>query len=362
MAPELSSNWKKLQAQIKAEPSSTPKKQPQPDQPGSTKRKSPQLVTPSSKRQKPNVQPAKKEGEKKQRQRNWPVKPPPPASASSSMGVTQSSAIPKGTSATITPSLALWADDNGISTEALAEAYNLGVKDNALLKTTPADAERHRVNEGLAPSLKISDVGKYIGLDCEMVGIGPDGYDHALARVSVVDFHGKQVYDSFVRPREKVTDWRTSITGITTKHMRTAREFYEVQQVIADLLKDRVLVGHDIRHDLAVLMLSHPTHQVRDTARFSGYRKYGHGPKPALRTLAREVLGVEIQGGVHSSIEDARVAMLLFRKKKPEFDVENAHKFSKFIRNDDGDDAAGVGANGKGRTKGAGGKKKKNKH
>ncbi|KAH7035510.1 RNA exonuclease 4 [Microdochium trichocladiopsis] len=358
MAPELSSNWKKLQAQIKTEPSSAPKKPPpQAAQQKPAKRKATEDATQISKKHKPSsTLPPKKQAENK-RQRNWPVRQPPPSS-SSSMGVTQSSAIPNGTPATIKPSLALWADDNGISSEALAEAYNLGVKDNALLRAG-SEAEKHRVNEGLAPGLKIGDVGKYIGLDCEMVGIGPDGYDHALARVSVVDFHGKQVYDSFVRPREKVTDWRTSITGITTRHMRTARDFDEVQKVIAELLKDRILVGHDIRHDLAVLMLSHPTHQIRDTARFSGYRKYGHGPKPALRVLAREVLGVEIQGGVHSSIEDARVAMLLFRKKKPEFDVEHAHKFSRFVNDDDEELGASAGAKGKGRTKAAGGKKKK---
>ncbi|KXJ95650.1 hypothetical protein Micbo1qcDRAFT_157665, partial [Microdochium bolleyi] len=240
MAPELSSNWKKLQAQIKAEPSA-PKKPAQPSLQNPAKRKATEDKTSAPKKQKPNHQPAKGSEEKK-RQRNWPVRQPASAtSAPSTMGVTQSSALPKGTSATITPSLALWAADNDISTEALAEAYNLGVKNNALLRAgnSPAaamsgEAEQHRINEGLAPGLKVSDVGKYIGLDCEMVGIGPDGYDHALARVSVVDFHGKQVYDSFVRPREKVTDWRTNITGITPKHVRTAREFDEVQGVIAE--------------------------------------------------------------------------------------------------------------------------------
>ncbi|KAJ1331806.1 RNA exonuclease 4 [Microdochium nivale] len=365
MAPALSSNWKKLQAQIKAEPSAPkrPAQEAQQAPQNPSKRQATEERASAPKKQKPNTQPPRKPDEKK-RQRNWPVRPPAP---STSMGVTQSSAIPKGTSATITPSLALWAADNDISTEALAEAYNLGVKDNALLRAgssaaaAAGGAEEHRINEGLALDLKISDVGKYIGLDCEMVGIGPDGYDHALARVSVVDFHGKQIYDSFVRPREKVMDWRTSITGITPKTVRDAREFDEVQRVVAELLKDRILVGHDLRHDLAVLMLSHPTPQVRDTARFSGYRKYGHGPKPALRVLAREVLGVEIQGGHHSSIEDARVAMLLFRKKKSEFDVEHAHKFSKFVRDDDAD-AADVGGRSKGRTNTSTKKKKKNKH
>lgn len=237
------------------------------------------------------------------------------------MGTTQSSVVSKGTSSTIQPSLALWAEDNDISAQSLAEAYGLGLSKNVML-----NSEAPRVNAGLSPNLEL---GKYVALDCEMVGVGPDGYDSVLARVSLVDFHGRQVYDSFVRPKERVTDWRTHITGISSKHMAGAREFDDVQKEIADLLRGRILVGHDLRHDLAVLMLKHPTTHIRDTARFSGFRQYGHGPKPALRVLAKEILNVEIQTGHHSSIEDAKVAMLLFRRRKSEFDMENANKFDR---------------------------------
>jgi RNA exonuclease 4 len=162
------------------------------------------------------------------------------------------------------------------------------------------------------------------------VGVGPGGQDHMLARVSCVDFHCNQVYDSFVIPREPVTNYRTAITGITASTLRpsAARPFDEVQADVANLLKGRILVGHDVRHDLAVLELNHPTPQTRDTSRHSTFRSFGYGPKPALRVLAREVLGLDdFQKAQHSSIEDARVAMLLFRAKKSEFDVENASRY-----------------------------------
>jgi RNA exonuclease 4 len=221
----------------------------------------------------------------------------------------------------IAPSLALWAADNDISSEALAEAYGLGLRNNSLLTEIPP-----RPNEGLAPG-SLASLGKYVAIDCEMVGIGDSGHDSALARASVVDFHGRQVYDSFVRPRERVTDWRTHVSGVSPKHMREARPFEEVRAQMAALLKDRVLVGHDVKHDLQVLELDHPHKMMRDTAKFSGFRKYGHGPKPSLRVLAQELLGVEIHSGQHSSIEDARVAMLLFRKHKSAFDVEHANRY-----------------------------------
>lgn len=232
------------------------------------------------------------------------------------MGASQSQ---PGTSA----SLALWAEDNDISPEAVSEAYGLGAKDNSLLTASAV-----RPNEGLARDF---EVGKYIAIDCEMVGVGEGGYAHALARVSIVDFHGRQVFDSYVRPKERVVDWRTRISGIAPKHMAMAREFADVQAQVAQLLRGRIVVGHDLKHDLDVLMLDHPRKDIRDTAKFSGFKKYGHGPKPALRVLAREILGVEIQTGQHSSIEDARVAMLLFRRYKPAFDVEHASRYPDFV-------------------------------
>lgn len=52
---------------------------------------------------------------------------------------------------------------------------------------------------------------KFIAMDCEMVGIGYEGGDHMLARVSLVNKFGDCIYDKFVKPREEVVDYRTKI-------------------------------------------------------------------------------------------------------------------------------------------------------
>lgn len=311
MASELSSNWKKLQAKIKQEPSS---------QTQGLKRKADDENTAraSSKFAKANFTPGVVAVAKRHLQKPRPL--PPKADKTNGVGKpTMGAAQSQNSKSGIPASLALWAEDNDISTESISEAYGLGSKNNSMLTATAA-----RPNEGFAKDVEL---GKYIAIDCEMVGVGDGGFENALARVSVVDFHGQQVYDSYVRPKEKVVNWRTRFSGITPKHMATAREFEDVQTEVAQILKDRIIVGHDLRHDLDVLILDHPRKDIRDTARFSGFKKYGHGPKPALRVLAREILAVEIQSGPHSSIEDARVAMLLFRKYKPAFDVEHAARY-----------------------------------
>ncbi|KAM7193165.1 Ribonuclease H-like domain containing protein [Naviculisporaceae sp. PSN 640] len=351
MAPqELSSNWKKLQAKIKAESSVSGAKSSAASSSKATtslKRKAGESSVSAS-----ASHPAKKKKFQQEKPSHQSQsRPHPQAKAKTSttapqkekekkppakMGQTQSSKLdPVIPGKGISPSLSLWAADNDISPEDLAEAYQLGSSSSSSRSRNPGSLlltdQPPRPNEGLAPNIQDTlSKAKYLSLDCEMVGIGEGGYDSALARVSIVDFHGRQVYDSFVRPKQgirAVTDWRTEISGVSPRHMATARSFEQVQAQVAQLLKDRILVGHDVRHDLAVLELEHSPKFIRDTSKFPGFRKYGNGLKPSLRVLAKEILGVEIQTGQHSSIEDARVTMLLFRKHKAAFDVDHANRF-----------------------------------
>lgn len=52
-----------------------------------------------------------------------------------------------------------------------------------------------------------------------MVGVGIDGSESSLARVSVVNFHGEVIVDEFVRQKERVVDYRTQWSGIREKDM-----------------------------------------------------------------------------------------------------------------------------------------------
>ncbi|KAF4976423.1 hypothetical protein FZEAL_6903 [Fusarium zealandicum] len=303
---ELSSNWKKLQAKLKADPTPKP----------SLKRKA--AIPPANPRPKKS-----KTGEAATNPQNSTKGPRIKANskAKREMGGVHSSKIEVEPKSGTSTSLALWAEDNDVSAEALAEAYNLGAKDSSMMLASEKDKINHGLTEGI-------EIGKYIAIDCEMVGVGPGGYESVLARVSIVDFHGRQIYDSYVKPKEKVTNWRTAVSGISQKSMRFARDFEEVQTDVDKLLRDRILIGHDIKHDLDALILSHPTRDIRDTAKHPGFKKYGNGRKPALRLLAQQLLGVEIQGGAHSSIEDARATMLLFRKNKSSFDMDHSNRFA----------------------------------
>ncbi|KAI5922513.1 ribonuclease H-like domain-containing protein [Camillea tinctor] len=324
MAPELSSNWKKLQPKIEAESSSSSSRPSKRKATAEAEVAVAAVIAKLLQTKKKKTEDAKEPlSSSAPRTHEHPaIATADPLKPTKKMGVTQSSVVTKGTRTTVTPSTALWAEDNDITPEDLAEAYGLGLSKPAT--STPASSILQaptRENEGLAPGVV---VGKYIAVDCEMVGVGACG--DALARVSIVDFHGAQVYDSYVLPAagERVSNYRTAITGITAQSLRAkGRAFDAVQAEVADLLRGRVLVGHDLKHDLAALRLRHPRGLTRDTVLHEGFRGQPgqQGRYPSLRNLARELLGLEIHGAVHSSVEDARVAMLLFRHHKAEFDA-----------------------------------------
>ncbi|XP_015184929.1 PREDICTED: RNA exonuclease 4 isoform X1 [Polistes dominula] len=154
-------------------------------------------------------------------------------------------------------------------------------------------------------------ITKFIAMDCEMVGIG-DGRESMVARVSIVNKFGHCLYDKYVKPRERIKDYRTAVSGIYPHHLKSGEDFATVQKEVAEMLKGRILVGHALKHDLAVLFLSHPCRNLRDTSRYKLFKDIIKSKTPSLKRLALELLGIEIQIGEHDSVEDARVAMQLY--------------------------------------------------
>ncbi|PGH01520.1 nucleolar protein 53 [Blastomyces parvus] len=287
----LSSNWRKLQETLKNDKSPTGQKRKANTSVTSheVKRKRTSLSSPSSTRDR------REKGEKFSKRRK--------------MGLVLSTAANPEESEK--RSISTLSQQNGSTT--------------SLVRTKSKLSSEAKVNDGLSPT---AEIGKYVALDCEMVGVGPNpDRDSALARVSIVNYNGEQVYDSFVRPKETVTDWRTHVSGVSPKHMTDAREFEIVQKEVAGILDGCILVGHAVRNDLDALLLSHPKRDIRDTSKHPPYRKIAGGGSPRLKILASELLGLEIQGAAHSSIEDAQATMLLFRRDKEAFEREHAKRW-----------------------------------
>ncbi|CAO3625098.1 unnamed protein product [Cunninghamella blakesleeana] len=165
-------------------------------------------------------------------------------------------------------------------------------------------------------------LGKFVAIDCEMVGVGPEGIESALARVSLVNYHGAVLLDLFVKPQEKVTDYRTAVSGITRSSLKNASTFKEAQKKVAEIIKDRILIGHAVENDLQALMLDHPKLLIRDTSRYKPFRKISKGRTPGLKMLVKELLHITIQSGSHSSVEDARFTMSIYKSVKTDWEKQ----------------------------------------
>jgi len=91
----------------------------------------------------------------------------------------------------------------------------------------------------------------FVALDCEMVVV--DGGEKELARCSIVNYNGHVLFDKFIRPQKKVTDFLTWVSGVTPAKLRGSPTFDEVKGEILKILNGRKIIGHSLKNDFAVL-------------------------------------------------------------------------------------------------------------
>jgi RNA exonuclease 4 len=200
---------------------------------------------------------------------------------------------------------------------------------NDLVRQAKDESEREKMarqarseEEGLPEAYK----KRYVALDCEMVGIGADGKTSALARVSIVDWEGRALLDTYVKVESRVVDFRTRYSGIKPRHIKDAEALSpaDVREKVAEIVRGRVVVGHALQNDFGALMLHHPKELIRDTAKHRPFQRLHNGKwRPRkLRDLVLEHLGKTIQEGSHDSVTDAASAMELFRVARGEWERE----------------------------------------
>jgi len=194
--------------------------------------------------------------------------------------------------------------------------------DPLLLEHRSTELQDGTDGQGLVKPNSFKGVTRILGMDCEMVGVGPGGTDSVLARVSIVNHFGHTVYDKFVSPRERVTDYRTAVSGVRPADLAAAPSFATVQKEVADLIQGRLLVGHALHHDLKVLFLDHPKKMIRDTSRYKPFKAAFGGRTPGLKALAERYLGVSVQAGEHSSVQDSQAAVRLYTLVRTDWEAE----------------------------------------
>lgn len=198
---------------------------------------------------------------------------------------------------------------------------------------------------GRATSTKAHDApmqkkDMYFALDCEMVGVGPEGLDSALARVSIINWNNEIVLDTYVKVEEEVTDYRTFVSGIRPEHIQSesAIGLNQARAFVSNILKGKILIGHALENDLKALDIQHPECDTRDTATYAPYMRTISKendekvlvPKK-LKDLVWDHFQREIQviGKSHSPVEDAIAAMDLYKACRNVWEMQKSKEISR---------------------------------
>jgi len=184
--------------------------------------------------------------------------------------------------------------------------------------------------------LTTEEQSKFVALDCEMVGIGPNGRKSSLARVTIVTWDEKVLFDEVIRQDEEVTDYRTFVSGITASVLEEAEmDIAACKSRVLEILEDKILVGHGLKNDLRVLGISHPWYMTRDTAKYEPFMKvrFDDGvlwPR-SLKELAEEKLNkkMQVDGEPHCPVVDAVAALDLYRLVRRKWEKAMTYKINK---------------------------------
>lgn len=172
-----------------------------------------------------------------------------------------------------------------------------------------------------------------VAMDCEMVGIGMDGLDSMLARVTIIDWNHNVIYDKYVKPQHPVIDFRTHVSGITKENLESenAIDFTKCRRQVNNIIHNKIVVGHGLTNDFQSLQMIHPWYMTRDTAYYQPFMKIKstaqhnqscyYCPRK-LKELSIELLQMNIQGQSHSSIEDSIASLELYKLVQIQFEQQ----------------------------------------
>ncbi|SCO93681.1 exoribonuclease, putative [Plasmodium malariae] len=169
------------------------------------------------------------------------------------------------------------------------------------------------------------DLNNIFSIDCEMCET--TNHQRELTKITVVDAYMNIVYDSYVVPDNKITNYLTLYSGINESTLENVNtKLKDVQEYLKKILNNKsILIGHSLENDLHALKIKHD-YVIDTSVIYSGSNYYFI--KPSLFNLSKKHLNITMKrDNGHNSIDDAKISMFLAIKKISEF---GANEFSSF--------------------------------
>lgn len=163
----------------------------------------------------------------------------------------------------------------------------------------------------------------FFSIDVECAATGPQHDARSPVRVALVDAAEKVLYSSFVKPKDKVFNFLTPLTGVQEQDVKEAPILEDVCAEIKKILRSQkrlpVLVGAAIHHDVEWLFLKKGEdydHIIDLAEMFKAWNpRYGQYNKFSLAHLSQQLLGVAISEQ-HSPEVDAQLSVRLYNRYK----------------------------------------------
>ena len=169
----------------------------------------------------------------------------------------------------------------------------------------------------------------FFAIDCEMVTCTTDSepkrFVNLTGEVTIIDSYGKIVLHTYAKPHLPIVSYNTLYSGITPKHLNDAPPLHVVSEWVKQITENNYLVGFAVHNDLLALRMHHPRVLTIDVQKHPYIRHVLATSSPSLKRTVKCLLNHDIQNGAHSSLEDAKATMDVFKWLMKVFPSNNYH-------------------------------------
>ena len=180
---------------------------------------------------------------------------------------------------------------------------------------TPPSGVRNRTYSYLRNPMTLEEIRSkilFMDIECAM-----DGSKQLVpVSIAVQDYYGRLLMRDYICPRQWIENYQTKFHGITERDLIGTIDGEQIKGEVKKLLKDKVLIGHDLRLELKALNINiKDLAGVRDLQGCLALKRImpPHQSEWKLTDVARR-LDIKGQSKQHSAAEDVRIIREVYLK------------------------------------------------
>ncbi len=156
---------------------------------------------------------------------------------------------------------------------------------------------------------------KLVFLDAEFA-TAENGQNEPVS-VVIKDYYGNSLMNTLVCPRHKIKNYGEKYHGLTEKDLIGKPDAKNVKKAIRRIVMNNILVGSDLSNDIRVLDIKiDEIAGIRDLGNAISVRKVIESSDSmiGLRTIAKGILEIDVQQGIHTAEEDVDTVLSVYKK------------------------------------------------